>query len=239
MRYLILAAGLGRRMGNAGTALPKCLIDIDGETILGRLVRQIRSHDPAADIHAVLGYRSELVAPLLSGSRIVINPFFDITGVNASLWFARESFGRPLMVIHGDIVLSDGLAARLFTAEPESLIGYDSTILDPKEINVAIAAGRITRFGVNYAPFAGAYAGVLKLSERAASGFAETLDRRVRRGFNEARTYYFFVVRALIEDYGIAFSPFDFAGRQWQEIDYPGDIAAARTKLREPATNER
>ena len=240
MRYLILAAGIGRRMGNAGLAVPKCLIDIDGEPVIGRLLRQIRTHDAAADVHVVLGYRSEMVASVIGDCRVIVNPFFDITGINASLWFARDSFDRPMMMIHGDLVLADDLAASLINAEPESLIAFDSTVRDPKEINVAVADGRVTRFGVNYFPFSGSYAGLLKLSERAAGGFAETLDRRVRRGFNEARTYYFFVVRTLIDDYGIAFAPFDFAGRRWQEIDYVEDIAAARAKVGERAgVNER
>ena len=235
MRYLILAAGLGRRMGKTGPALPKCLIDIDGETVIGRLLRQIRSHDAAAEVHVVLGYRSEMVASAIGGCRVIVNPFFDITGINASLWFARESFDRPLMMIHGDLVLADDLAANLIGAGSESLIAFDSTIRDPKEINVAVADGRVTRFGVNYSPFSGSYAGALKLSERAAGAFAETLDRRVRRGFNEARTYYFFVIRTLIDDYGITFAPFDFAGHRWQEIDYVQDVAAARAKVSERA----
>jgi len=235
MRYLILAAGLGRRMGKTGPALPKCLIDIDGETVIGRLLRQIRSHDAAAEVHVVLGYRSEMVASAIGGCRVIVNPFFDITGINASLWFARESFDRPLMMIHGDLVLADDLAASLIGAGSESLIAFDSTIRDPKEINVAVADGRVTRFGVNYSPFSGSYAGAVKLSERAAGAFAETLDRRVRRGFNEARTYYFFVIRTLIDDYGITFAPFDFAGHRWQEIDYVQDVAAARAKVSERA----
>lgn len=235
MRYLILAAGLGRRMGKTGPALPKCLIDIDGETVIGRLLRQIRSHDAAAEVHVVLGYRSEMVASAIGGCRVILNPFFDITGINASLWFARESFDRPLMMIHGDLVLADDLAASLIGAGSESLIAFDSTIRDPKEINVAVADGRVTRFGVNYSPFSGSYAGALKLSERAAGAFADTLDRRVRRGFNEARTYYFFVIRTLIDDYGITFAPFDFAGHRWQEIDYVQDVAAARAKVSERA----
>jgi len=235
MRYLILAAGLGRRMGKTGPALPKCLIDIDGETVIGRLLRQIRSHDAAAEVHVVLGYRSEMVASAIGGCRVILNPFFDITGINASLWFARESFDRPLMMIHGDLVLADDLAASLIGAGSESLIAFDSTIRDPKEINVAVADGRVTRFGVNYSPFSGSYAGALKLSERAAGAFADTLDRRVRRGFNEARTYYFFVIRTLIDDYRITFAPFDFAGHRWQEIDYVQDVAAARAKVSERA----
>lgn len=228
MRYLILAAGMGKRMAAGPAAAPKCLIDLGGEPLLGRLLRQIRAADPDADIHAVVGYRADDVAAHLAGCRIVVNPFFDITGINASLWFARDAFERPLMVLHGDLVLADDLAHDLLRAPAESLVAFDSSILDPTEINVAVAGGRVTRFGVNFAPYSGAYAGVLKLDARAAAGFAEVLDRRFRRGFNEARTYYFFVMRALIDDYRVAFAGFDFAGRRWKEIDYSSDVATAR-----------
>jgi choline kinase len=231
MRYLILAAGMGKRMGHAHSGRPKCLIDIAGEPLLGRLLRQFRSCDARADIHVVLGYRSEVVAPVAEGCRIVVNPFFDITGVNASLWFARESFDRPLFVIHGDVVLSDELAADLFAAGAESLVAYDSSLRDDREINVAVAGDRVTRFGVNFQGYSGAYAGMLKLSSHAAGLFADTLDRRVRQGFNEARTYYFFVMRRLLADPGVVFAPFDLAGHHWKEIDYFADIAIARARL--------
>ncbi len=69
MRYLILAAGMGKRMGSAGLTPPKCLIDIGGEPLIGRLLRQIRTHDADADIHVVLGYRAEAIAPVLRGCR--------------------------------------------------------------------------------------------------------------------------------------------------------------------------
>ena len=231
MRYLILAAGMGKRMGGALAGLPKCLVDIDGEPLIARLLRQVRQFDAEPEIHVVLGYRSETIAPLLDGCRIILNPFFDITGINASLWFARASFDRPLMVMHGDVVLSEELAAALFTATEESLVAYDSTVLDPREINITVQGNRVTRFGVNFSGFSGAYAGVLKLSAHAAALFARTLDERIRRGFNEPRTYYFFVMRRLIADPAVLLAPFDFGGFRWQEIDYARDIAAARERL--------
>ena len=246
MRYLILAAGMGKRMrppgrlarAPAGTRheigplaqLPKCLIEIEGEPLIRRLVRQIRQHDAAADVRVVLGYRADVVAPHVAGAEIVRNPFFDVTGINASLWFARAAFSAPLMVIHGDIALSDELAAALFRAESDSLVAFDSSVQDPREINVAVSGDRVTRFGVNFAGASGAYAGVLKLSAHAAELFAATLARRVERGFNEARNYYFFVLRTLIADPQVVLTPFDFARHRWKEIDVPGDVALAQDR---------
>jgi choline kinase len=231
MRYLVLLAGMGRRMGREYAQTPKCLVDVGGEPLVARLLRQIRAADAQADVHVVLGFQSETIMPWVRGCEIVVNPFFDITGVNASLWFARASFDRMLTVIHGDVVLSDALAADLFATAAPSLVAYDSGVLDPLEINVAVAEGRVTRFGVNFEGYAGAYAGIVKLSAHAARVFADTLDHRIRRGFNEPRTYYFFVMRRLIADPDVRFVPFDVARRGYWEVDRPEDLQRLRHAL--------
>jgi choline kinase len=238
MRYLLLCAGMGRRLGAAGARLPKCLLPVGPETIASRLLRQIRAADAEADVQCVVGYRSDLLIPQLPGCTIVVNPFFDITGINASLWFARASFTDALWVLHADLILSDALARALFASPETDLVGYDSSVLDDKELNVRIDAGRVTRFGVNFSGYSGAYTGVLRLSRPAAAMFAEALDQRVRRGFNEPRTYYFFVMRRLIADLGAPLEGFDFAPFAWKEIDYPVDVAIARDWRDPPETRQ-
>jgi choline kinase len=235
MRYLILLAGMGKRMGPAHARTPKCMVDIDGEPMIARLLRQIRAGDPRADIDVVLGFHADAIRPWVRGCRVMVNPFFDITGITASLWFARASFDQPVMVIHGDVVLADDVAGDLIAAPQPSYVVFDSSVRDPAEINVAVAEGRIIRFGVNFAPFSGAYAGMLRLSAPAARRFADTIDRRVTRGFNEPRTYYFFAMRALIADPDVVLSPFDLAGRRWKEIDRADDVPAARRIVSVPA----
>lgn len=232
MRYLILAAGMGRRLGDAAAGLPKCLIDIDGEPLLGRLLRQLRANDAAADVHVVLGYGRDAVAPVVPGCRIVVNPLYDVTGIDASLWFARAAFDQPVMLIHADLVLDDALVTALLAAPAPTLMGFDSTLRDPKEVNVAVSGGRVTHFDENFAGYCGVYAGVMKLSLRAADIFAEALDRRIRQGSGDPRGYYFSFVRAVIAAPGIVVSAFDFAGHSWQEIDRPEHIAAARSCFR-------
>ena len=179
MRYLILAAGMGKRMGRRIAGLPKCLIDIDGEPLLVRLLRQIRQCDAQADVHVVLGYRGEIVAPLVEDCRIVVNPFFDITGINASLWFARESFDRPLMVMHGDVVLSDELAADAVHRGGRIAGSLRQQGAGPTRNQRR--GGRRSRRRASAsisAGYSGAYAGVLKLSAHAAALFARDARRQ-------------------------------------------------------------
>jgi len=236
MRYLILAAGMARRLGDATNGAPKCLIEVGGEPLLARLIRQIRENDATADIHIVLGYRSEEVLPHVGGCRILLNPFFDVTGIAASMWFARDSFDQPLFLFHGDLVFSDALFARLLASPAETLIGYDSKIRKPHEINVTVDRDTLRGFGERTELYDGLYGGVLKLSQQVAALFRDTLAMRVERGFNERDGYYFFVVTALIGEHGVAFHAFDFAGERWQEIDHVPDIASAKALFSPDAT---
>ena len=207
------------------------MIEIAGEPLIIRLLRQIRAIDAAADIHVVLGYRREVVMPVLGNANVILNPLFEVTGMDTSLWFARQTFDRPLMVVHADLVLSDRLARALLTAESPTLMAYDGSIRNSGDINLAVAARRVARFDENLHEFNGVYAGVLKLSQHAASTFVNTLDRQIRSGRHDPKAYYFHVVRALIEDFGIEIDALDIAGNDWQEIDRPDDVVAARARF--------
>jgi len=219
---------MGKRLGGASGGAPKCLIRLAGESILERLLRQIRAGDPRAQVTVVAGYRAEKVAAAAAGCSVVVNPFFDVTGINASIWFARSCFDDDLLMIHGDLAVSDGAMAALQACRPASLIGYDSRILDPGEINVQAAEGRVLRFGVNYKGYSGAYAGIMGFCRNDAMLFGRLLDERVRRGFNNPGTYYFAFLRAMIRDHGAGFLPFDLAPYAWAEIDRAADIQRAR-----------
>jgi choline kinase len=228
MNYVIPAAGMGTRMGTRDNPLPKCLIRIGAETLLERLVRQIRTCDATAVICVVAGFKKAAVAAHAPGCSIIVNPFFDITGINASLWFARECFTDAVTVIHGDIIFSDTLIRDMLACRHASYMGYDSSILDPKELNVRVVDNRIARFGVKFAGYSGAYAGVMRFQAEHARLFAGLLDNRMQRGFNDRRTYYFQFIRAMINDHGAAIGAFDFAGYDWAEIDYSRDVERAR-----------
>ena len=68
---VILAAGMGTRMK---TDLPKVLHKVGGETMLGRVVRNLRKAG-VADIIAVVGYKAEIVESLFKDAiRFVIQP---------------------------------------------------------------------------------------------------------------------------------------------------------------------
>lgn len=174
-----------------------------------------------------------VVARCLEGCRIVLSPFFDVTSLAASLWFARESFGGPLTIVHGDLVFSDELIGRRLAAPGDTLIGYDSTIRREHKINVHAVDGALVDFGEGIPTFSGLYAGWLRLSAAAAARFRAALEQRIQAGFNPANGYDFFAVRTLVAAPGGMVRGLDIAGGRWQEIDHPADLEAARAQFAE------
>lgn len=117
MRAIVLAAGLGTRLGKLGRETPKCLIQVGPEPLLGRLLEQLFD----AGIEKVLintHHRAELVRTFICqssfASRVVVTHEPELLGTAGTLR-ANWSFfqGRPGMVLHGDNYFDDELPGLL------------------------------------------------------------------------------------------------------------------------------
>lgn len=103
---VIACAGLGSRLG---MGLPKCMIEIDGRTILSRLIRSLRPHVPR--IHVVVGYREEIIeeycARYYRDVVLVRNPDFRSTNTAHSLRLGSIGFRHKALYMDGDLLLSE------------------------------------------------------------------------------------------------------------------------------------
>jgi choline kinase len=106
MTIVIPAAGRGKRFG---TVKPKCLAKIDGETIIGRMLRQIKEVVPGAEVRVVVGYRGAQVArEVLSVSphaHVYTNDAWKTTSVSTSVAIGCSGVLGHVVVIDGDVVV--------------------------------------------------------------------------------------------------------------------------------------
>lgn len=102
---VIACAGLGSRLG---MGLPKCMIEIDGQTILSRLIRGLRPIVP--QIHVVVGYREEIVSEYCSRYYrdviLVRNPNYRTTNTAHSLRLGCLGFKRKMLCLDGDLLIN-------------------------------------------------------------------------------------------------------------------------------------
>ncbi len=128
---VIAAAGLGSRIG---LGMPKCMIEIGGETILTRLLGALRPHVPI--IHLVVGYREEMVIDYCSRNHrdvvLVRNPDYRTTNTAYSFSCGARHLKGKVIYLDGDLVISPKSLADFLTAakEKEVLVGVTNSKSD-------------------------------------------------------------------------------------------------------------
>lgn len=121
---VIACAGLGSRLG---MGIPKCMIELEGKTVLSRLIESLRPLVPR--IHVVVGYREELIiahcAQYHRDVAIVRNPDFRTTNTAHSIHLGSIGMNSKVLYLDGDLII-DPASLRSFVsrgAERPLLIG--------------------------------------------------------------------------------------------------------------------
>lgn len=113
MKFLILAAGRGSRLGERTKDRPKCMCTLRGRTLLERCMETLAQSGAApADIGIITGYRSEMFT--VPGITYFHNPDWAETNMFVSLTMARSWLeAEPCVVCYSDIVFSPGALRQL------------------------------------------------------------------------------------------------------------------------------
>ena len=234
MRAILLAAGRGRRLGQAE---PKCLISIDGRTLLERHLANMAE----AGIHAltlVVGFEKErIVAALEQIPRtlpveLVENPRF-VHGSIVSLQVAGDRLLEGAVWMDADVLYPAALLRRLVASPHENAVLLDGRSEESgEEMMVGIRDGRAVKIARRVGPswdFAGESVGFTKVGPAGGRVMKRLLDEEVAAGRLD-QEYEAAMNRAFSE------VPFghervdDFA---WTEIDFEEDVVKARKLARD------
>ncbi len=115
MQALILAAGLGRRLGEFTANNTKCMLPVNGIPLIDRMLNQL-NHLPLSRIVMVVGYAAQNLIDHIRKNfpdrNIVFieNPIYDKTNNIYSLWLARELMAEEeTLLLESDLIFDDGV----------------------------------------------------------------------------------------------------------------------------------
>lgn len=123
MKGIILAAGRGSRMKALTDSKPKCLVELNGKTLLDWQITSLRGAG-LTELGIVTGYRREL----LSGRGLVefYNARWAKTNMVSSLECAREwLMAGPCIVSYSDIFYTSDAVTALINNEASIAVTYD------------------------------------------------------------------------------------------------------------------
>ncbi len=123
MKAIILAAGRGSRMKNLTADRPKCLVEVNGKTLLEWQLQALRSAG-IREIGMVTGYKRELLS--ISGLIEFHNVRWAETNMVTSLECAKDWLqGETCIVSYSDIFYDATAVQSLITCNASLAITYD------------------------------------------------------------------------------------------------------------------
>lgn len=178
---IILAAGAGRRLGRLTADRPKCLLDVNGKTLIERQITSLLACG-VRDITVVVGYLGEKVRAQL-GTRVsyLANRLYRDTNSLCSLRLAREALARGALVLNADALVPTALIERLLRtpADDAALINRRRP-LGPEEMKLKLWRDYAVDFGKELAraDADGENVGIVKLGVEGGRRLIGCLSRR-------------------------------------------------------------
>ena len=186
MKGILIAAGLGTRLGAHTTVTPKCLLRVGAISMLEHQVQAFRANG-INDILVINGFQADRFPDL--GVTYVRNDNYRQNNILNSLMYADASMADGFIASYSDLVYEPRMVQGLLDAPGEIVISVDDTWKEryahldfhPPEAVEKVAYDqdlRLTDIGKgisNDAP--GEFIGLLRCSKAAAAGFRESFAR--------------------------------------------------------------
>lgn len=241
MQAIILAAGMGKRLGELTKGNTKCMIEVGGETLISRLLRQLdRQH--LSRIVMVIGYKAQelrdylATLPTATPIEFVENTIYDKTNNIYSLYMAKDYLRtEDTLLFESDIIMEDAVIDKLVSNPYPNLAlvdkfesWMDGTVVTIDEENRILRFIPNSQFCYEEIPQYYKTVNVYKFSrEFSANMYVPFLEAYCTAlGRNE---YYEQVLRVInmVDNSGMRALP--LSGEQWYEIDDIQDLDIAES----------
>ena len=131
MQAIILAAGMGKRLKELTQDNTKCMVKVNGVTLIERMLHQLE-RQYLSRIVIVVGYKGQKLIDYIATLDIqtpivyVNNPIYDTTNNIYSLFLAKDYLCREdTLLLESDLIFEDAVLAELVNDPRESLALVD------------------------------------------------------------------------------------------------------------------
>ena len=223
MKAIILAAGIGSRLGNSD---PKPLTKLkNGESILYRQVEYLSKYIGINNIIMIVGYKKDLIMESFPNLIYVYNNFYDTTNTSKSLLAGLHKIEQEdVMWLNGDVVFEKELLPKIIQCS-QSCMAVNTNSVGEEEIKYNIFDdGNIKGVSKTTFPALGEAVGINKVMTADLPLFKANLEKC------NSQDYFEKALELSIQD-GMKIMPVNINKYLCMEIDFEDDLEQINKQL--------
>ena len=248
MQALMLAAGMGKRLGRYTKNATKCMVPVNGKTLIEYAIEALVKNNIKKMV-IVVGYKSDVLIDFihskfnkenLNGMKIefIENSVYDKTNNIYSLYMAREALcSDDTILLESDLIFKPEIIAKLIQSEDpnlavvshfESWMDGTCTLLDESN-NIT---GILDKAHFNWFETEDYYktVNIYKFSKEFSRNYYVPFLEAYQKAFGK-NEYYEQVLKVLSFLSSSTLKGLPVSGDDWYEIDDPADLAIAETRF--------
>tara|TARA_B100001758_G_scaffold112382_1_gene96251 strand:- start:2698 stop:3378 length:681 start_codon:yes stop_codon:yes gene_type:complete len=226
MKIIILAAGIGSRLGNT---LPKPLTKLkNGKSIMQMMIDNISAKYNIDDIIIVVGYKKELIMESFPRLSYIYNPFFDSTNTAKSLLMAlKKNCNSDILWFNGDVIFDLRILNLIDKkiSNGSSFISVNTNRVDDEEVKYTLNSNLVKELSKSVKKGLGEAVGINYVSSKDIKNFIKRLDECHDNDYFERG-----LEKSIKED-NLKLEILDISKYYCMEIDFVEDLNSANELL--------
>lgn len=226
MKIIILAAGMGSRLGNP---FPKPLTPLkNGKSIMETQLENITSKYNIDNINVVVGFKKDLIMERFPELTYIYNPFFDQTNTSKSLLKAlKKNIDKSVLWMNGDVVFDKLLLNILkpYIKSNQSFVAVNTSKVADEEVKYTLKDDYIDQLSKTVENGLGEAVGINFISSNDIKSFINRLEEC------DDNDYFERGLELAIEKDNLKIKAVDISAFNCMEIDFIEDLENVNNML--------
>lgn len=237
MKAILLSAGQGKRLFPFTKDRPKCMIEIEGSTVIEYQINALKNAG-ITEIVVVLGFKAKMVEEYLKNTyknsdiniKFYYNPFYCVSDNLATCWIVREEFNDDFLIVNGDDIFEASLVRKLIQSKksPVTVAVNIKKSYDTDDMKVKYGKdGSLIEIGkhLELDEAEGEAIGIHLFRDKGVKLYKEKVEE-IMSAIEGLSKWYPFAIDCLAKDGHVTVC--DISEFKWAEVDFPQDLEYAR-----------
>ncbi len=228
MKAVILAAGVGSRLGELTADKPKCMLNINGKSLIHYQIETLKKHN-INEIYIIGGYKFDVLKNHIKNTDVALiyNPKYREWNNIYSFYLIKDiPHLTEFILLNADTYFHENILKQMLKFEERNAVMLDAfKKLGDEEMKVIVKDKKVKKFGKDIPVYAakGEYIGMAKFNRNDLEVLFKTIEKLLIKGKTDI--WYEIAFNYVLDELDIGYT--ETEGFPWIEIDNNEDYRKA------------